>query len=165
MDNLERTLPELFAGLSRTAERSRLYAMRAVKDGQPRLAKLFLALAESKARQAQRFLVQMRGAVGPTAENVRTAFGTELHADIDRYGDLLGEAERAGSKALATGFSHSIEVDRRTMELHERLDRGSEDTAYSVCDFCGYIATGEPPERCPVCTAPRNRFKAVDPGP
>ncbi|HHO46954.1 MAG TPA: rubrerythrin family protein [Desulfobacteraceae bacterium] len=165
MENLEGKLAELFSSLSRTAERSRLYAMRAVKDGQPRLAKLFLALAESKARQAQRFLVQMRGAVGPTAENVRTAFGTELNADIDRYRDLLGEAERAGSKALATGFSHSIEVDRRTMELHERLGRETEDAAYYVCDFCGYIAVDEPPEHCPVCTAGRNRFKALDPRP
>lgn len=162
MENMENKLLELFSRLSRGAERSRLYAMRAVKDGQPRAAKLFLALADSKARQAQRFLMQIRGAVGPTEENIRTAFNIELNAALDLYRGLLKEAEQAGNKALTTGFLHSSEVDRRTMELHERLGRETGDVDYFVCDFCGYIATGEPPGHCPVCTAGKNRFKVID---
>jgi rubrerythrin len=161
---MENRMLELFARLSRAAERCRLYAMRAVKDGQPRTAKLFLALAESRARQAQRFLVQIRGAVGPTEENLRTAFAVELNEAIDHYRDLLHEAEQTGSKALTTGFQHSLEVDRRTMEFYERLGEETEDADYYVCDFCGYIATDAPPEHCPVCTAAKSRFRAIDPG-
>lgn len=161
MRSMESKLLELFSHLSRAAERSRVYALRAVKDGQPRQAKLFLALADSKARQARRFLMQFRGSVGPTEENVRTAFVTELPAGLDQYRDLLVDAERSGDRALTTGFRQSAEVDRRTMALKASLGAGTGEVDYFVCDFCGYIATGEPPERCPVCTAGANRFSAI----
>ncbi|MCK4583655.1 rubrerythrin family protein [Candidatus Bathyarchaeota archaeon] len=27
-----------------------------------------------------------------------------------------------------------------------------------VCDVCGYTVEGEPPERCPICKAKKERF-------
>lgn len=42
---MESGLLDLFARLSRSSARNRLYAMRARKDNRPQLARLFLALA------------------------------------------------------------------------------------------------------------------------
>lgn len=42
---MEHKLLDLFARLSRSSARNRLYAMRARKDNRPQLAQLFLALA------------------------------------------------------------------------------------------------------------------------
>ena len=159
---MEKKLLDLYARLSRAAARSHLYAMRANMDERPELAKLFLAIADSQAMQAQRFLVQIRGTVGQTDENEQHAFGTELPAAIAEYQELRQEAEQLGSKALATGFRHSAEVSRLNIELHDSLERDNGQTDYYVCDFCGYIATDEPPDNCPICTAEKNRFKMID---
>jgi rubrerythrin len=32
---------------------------------------------------------------------------------------------------------------------------------YYVCQVCGYIAEGEPPDQCPVCGVSREQFKRV----
>ena len=33
-----------------------------------------------------------------------------------------------------------------------------------VCTICGYTCEGSAPENCPVCKAPREKFKAIDEG-
>ena len=30
-----------------------------------------------------------------------------------------------------------------------------------VCDFCGFVTKNAPPDNCPICTAPKQRFKKV----
>ena len=159
--NMEKKLLNLFARLSRDAERSKVYAMRAKKDGRPELSHLFRTLAVSRAMQAQRFLMQVRGAVGTTDENEKSAYGEEVPAAIEVYHQLFAEAEADDKKGLATGFRHSASVEQRNLELHNTLDERPQDSQYHVCDFCGYIAVDEPPENCPVCTAPKIRFKKV----
>lgn len=135
-----------------------MYAMRADRDDRPELALLYRAIASSQEMQARRFLVQCRGSMGTTAENEETAFASELPAFIGEYEALLTAAEKEGSKALATGFRHSRTVQERNLELHAILARRDRDAVYHVCDFCGYIAGNNPPENCPVCTAPERRF-------
>ncbi len=159
---MEEKLLDLFARLSLFSERSRVHAKRATKDGRPDLAHLFLALAESKAMQARRFLVQIRGTVDTTAENEQSVFNTELPEALREYEELLAEAEQHHLKGLATGFRHSAEVDRLLGELYDKLDDPAGKTVYYVCDFCGYVAADEPPDNCPVCSAPRNRFKKIE---
>ena len=33
-----------------------------------------------------------------------------------------------------------------------------------MCTICGYVCEGNAPENCPVCKAPREKFKAIDEG-
>ena len=159
---MEEKLLDLFARLSRSSTRSSVYAMRARKDKRPRLAELFLALAESQAMQAQRFLMQCRGTISATEDNEQTVFGDELPKSIDEYRQLMAEAEQEGFKALATGFRHSAEVDSLLLQLHESLNEQDAEKNYFVCDFCGYVAVDVPPDNCPICTAPQPRFQKVD---
>lgn len=161
---MENTLLDLFARLSRASARSRLLALRADKDHRPGLAKLFLAMAESQAMQARRFLMQIRGAIGDTAENEQGVFSHELPAMIKEYRELAIQAEKEQSRALATAFRHSAEVDRSLLELHAALGDIRQETDMYVCDFCGYVAADAPPDNCPVCTAPKNRFLKVESG-
>ena len=156
---MEEKLLEIVARSARSAERYKLYALRAKKDEQPRLASLFLAIAESHAMQSKRFLMQIRGAVGTTAENEQKAFAEDIPAAVQGYELLLEEAEGLGSKALQTGFRHSGDVEKHHLELYNRMKEREQETEYYVCDFCGYVAEDEPPENCPVCTAPTPRFK------
>ena len=111
--------------------------------------------------QAKRFLMQVRGAVGTTDENEKTAFTEDIPATIREYQLLMKEADLEDSRALSTGYRHSGEVEKHHLEIYNSLDEQRQDTKYYVCDFCGYVAEGEPPDNCPVCTAPKNRFKKV----
>lgn len=158
---MEDKLLDLFARLSRASTRSKIFAMRAKKDGRPALAKLFLVLAESQTMQAQRFLMQMRGTVAATEENRQAVLTDELPAAIDEYLELMAEAEQYGSKALTTGFRHSSNVDKILLTLFKNLKEENLDTDYYVCDFCGFVIKDSPPDNCPICTAPKKRFKKV----
>lgn len=158
----EKQLLMLFARLSKESERSKVYAMRAKKDEQPELSLLFRALSASLAMQAKRFLVQVRGSVDTTTENKNKAFAEEIPAIIEEYKALLTEAEQDEAKGLATGFRHSEAVQQRNLDLYDRLLTQDRETEYYVCDFCGYLAIDEPPDNCPVCSAPKNRFRKVE---
>jgi rubrerythrin len=35
------------------------------------------------------------------------------------------------------------------------------ETDYYVCQVCGYVSEGEAPDKCPVCGAIKEKFKAV----
>ena len=159
--HMENKLLEIIARLTKSSERCKVYAMRAKKDNQPALAHLFLAMGESHAMQAKRFLMQVRGTIGTTEENAKAAFTNEIPSAIREYELLLKEADLEGNKALATGYRHSGEVESRTLELYDLYNEQKQDREYYVCDFCGYIADGEAPDNCPVCTAPKNRFKKI----
>ena len=122
----------------------------------------FLALAESQSMQAQRFLMQIRGTVGKTNDNETTTFERDLPRALEEYKELAIEAEHQGFKALATGFRHSSEVDKILLELHTRQSDQQSESNYFICDFCGYVTAEEPPDNCPICTAPKKRFYPVD---
>jgi rubrerythrin len=36
------------------------------------------------------------------------------------------------------------------------------DTDYYVCGICGYVSDGELPDECPICGAPKEKFRRVD---
>ena len=158
---MEDELLDLFARLSLSSARIKVFAARAKKDGRPELARLFLAMAESQRMQAKRFLMQIRGAIDSTDENEKSVFAVSLPLAIEEYKKLMEEADRIGSKALSTGFRHSGEVDRLLLELHGKLHEQDPETDYYVCDFCGYVSRNTAPERCPICTAFEKRFKLI----
>ncbi len=160
---MEEKLLTLAGLLFRQASRSTMYALRADKDKRPELAVLFQALAESHARQAQRFLVQARGTVGSTEKNVAIAFTEELPTFIDLYENLQREAQEIGSKALITGCKHSLGVERMNRNLLQRLSDDPQVRRYYVCDFCGFVSPDNAPEFCPICTAPKKRFIEIAP--
>lgn len=161
---MEEKLLNLYARLSRAAARSRVFAMRAKKDGRTALAKLFLAMAESQTMQAQRFLMQIRGTVDSTEANKQVVISSELPKAINEYMELMNEAEKLDSKALTTGFSHSTNVDKILLTLFKNLNEEDPETQYYVCDFCGFVIKNAPPDNCPICTAPKRRFKKVGKG-
>ena len=158
---MEEEILELYAGLCREAARCELHALRALKDRRAELAPLFRALALSLTRQANRFMVQIRGVITTTDRAEQEVFGSIVPASIDTYERLAVQAARIGSRALLTGFRHSAGVQRKNAALYRQVDRDRRASEYHVCDFCGYVQRNHAPEQCPVCTAPQKRFLRV----
>ena len=144
--------------LFKQASRCAMYALRAEQDQRPDLALLFTALAESHSRQGRRFLFQVRGSIGHTPTNRTVMEEDELPGLIALFEELGREAERTGSRALATGSDHSLRIARMNRSLLARLRDQPQSRSYHVCDFCGFVAVDTAPDNCPICTAPRRRF-------
>ncbi len=65
-------------------------------------------------------------------------------------------------------FNDAMEVDEVHQKLHGEVLRQIEsgDDAprekFYVCSICGNTVMGQPPEQCPVCGAPKEKFDEVD---
>lgn len=85
----------------------------------------------------------------------------------DMYPDFIQEAEAEGNRAAATSFRHANVVE----EIHHGLYTEALKTlaagkdlppaAIHVCEVCGNTVVGEAPDKCPVCGAPKAKFKEV----
>ena len=53
------------------------------------------------------------------------------------------------------------DVDAANLEL-VLSPRVQEEKPFFVCQVCGYTVEGAAPDKCPICQAPKERFKQVD---
>jgi rubrerythrin len=156
-------LKKAFQGESEAYFRNLAYAKVAEKEELPQIASLFRAMAEAEAVHSLKML-KLRGIVKDTEANLERAFSTENYALDQAYPDLIREAEEEGEKAALIAFSQARDVEEFHAALYQKAigdmmaDRESK---YHVCTVCGYITDGEPPDRCPVCQAPKEKFKKV----
>jgi superoxide reductase len=59
---------------------------------------------------------------------------------------------------------HLRGFDKKTLELLQisEFNSGGLDMKLFICEVCGHIEFNAAPEKCPVCFAPRDRFKQND---
>ncbi len=80
---------------------------------------------------------------------------------------FIQEAEAEGNKGAVISFCNANAVEETHHDLYgkalEALEAGKDLTPASiyVCDVCGHTAVGEAPDKCPVCGAPKSKFKEV----
>ncbi len=163
-ERTEKNMAYAFAAESKASARNTAFAQKAQMEGFPQIARLFRAVAEAEAVHARRYLLLMRGKVGSTEENLKTAFENEIKANVNEYPKLIKDAVEEGDSAAERAFSQSRDVEERHAELYKRAlnDMISEkETVYYVCQVCGYVAEDEAPKNCPVCGAVRTKFKEV----
>lgn len=146
-----------FALESRAAARSQAYALKAVQEGRSQEAKFFRAGAQAQSVAARRLLLILRGKIGNTEQNLAEGFAEELPQRLKSYEEYISRAEGPAVSA----FKQALETGRRQAELHARLREGRADD-YQVCTICGCLVAGEPPQRCPVCGALREKFQPVE---
>ena len=160
----EKNLAIAFAAESKAATRNAAFAQKAQAEGYSQIARLFRAVSDAESVHARRYLMLMRGKIGSTEENLKTAFKNEITANEDEYPKLIKDAVEEGLKPIEKAFSQSRDVEDRHAELYKKAmnDMLSErETVYYVCQVCGYIAEDSPPENCPVCGAVKGKFKKV----
>lgn len=160
----EKNLEYAFAAESKAAARNVAFASKAEKEDLPQIAKLFRAVAEAESIHARRFLLMMRGKIGSTEENLKTAFENEIKANAEEYPRLIQDAADENQERAVKAFSQSRDVENGHAELYKKalgnLISGRE-SDYYVCQVCGYISEDEVPDTCPVCGAVKGKFKLV----
>ncbi len=167
MANTEKNLQEAFAGESQANRRYLFFADKAEKEGHTQVAKLFRAAAEAETVHARNHFNAMDG-VGSTRENLLAGVIGEHYEFTRMYPPFIEQAELENNKRAKVTFKFANEVEQIHHKLFEEtlkaLEAGQQLKAepYFVCQGCGNTVAGEAPERCPICGAPRSRFKRVE---
>lgn len=155
-----------FAGESQANRKYLAFAKKAETDGFPQVARLFRAAAAAETVHAHAHLRAMDG-VKTTVENLQAAIAGEAHESDSMYPEFIAQAEQEGHKRALTSFKNALEVEKQHHALYtdalQSVNSGKDlDTApIHVCDVCGCTIAGEVPDRCPICSAPRERFSEV----
>ena len=162
---VEKSLEEAFAGESMAHMKYNIFAEIAEKEGKKNIARLFRAIAYAEFVHAKNHARNL-GYIKSTKENLKTAIGGETFEVEDMYPAYLVVAKYFDEKGAEMSFHYAIEAEK----IHAEMYRNAEDKvlndedvgneAIYICPVCGYTYMGdEPPEKCPVCGAPREKFE------
>ncbi len=167
MTKSEKNLKEAFAGESQANRKYLAFAQKAEKDGFPQVAKLFRAAAEAETVHAHNHL-RVMGGIKQTLENLKSAVEGEHYEFNKMYPDFLKDAIKEGNKDAERTFNYANEVEKIHHKLYEDALKSVEtgkDLAKNdifVCPVCGYTHEGAPPDKCPVCGTPKEKFKKIE---
>jgi rubrerythrin len=160
-----KTLNNLKAGFvveSQAHLRNLTFAMKAEQEGYPQVARLFRAIAEAESVHAFNHF-RLLGAASGTQENLESAFERENLA-ASTYPQFIREANEEGNTSVATVLGYSRDVEKGHAKLYKKAlahTMAEEETEYYVCQVCGYVSDGVLPDVCPICGAPKEKFRKV----
>lgn len=155
-----------FIGEAKAYFRLLAYAEKADEEEVPQVALLFRAIAEAERVHATRHLQLLKDImVKDTDTNLEQSFQREKTVSENTYPDLIKDAEEDGERAAAMVFGFARDAESYHAKLYERaMYHVIKDTAkaYQVCQVCGYVTDKKIPDKCPVCGAPKDKFKTVE---
>jgi len=161
----QNNLKEAFAGESQANRKYLAFAEKAQQEGYSQVAKLFRAVADAETVHAMNHL-RVMGAIDSTADNLKTAIAGEDDEFQKMYPDFIKAAkEEKVSDAVIVSFDVANTVEEIHSGLYnEALDNlgKNKEVEYYVCQICGNTVKNNPPDRCPICNAPKEMFKKID---
>ena len=163
----EDNLKAAFAGESQANRRYLFSAEKADQEGHPQIARLFRAVAEAETVHAHSHFRTL-GEIKSTDENLQAAIGGEHFEFTKMYPEFIEQAKADGNKKAEVTFDFANQVEKIHHGLYEKARQSLadgeklEDKSYAVCQVCGYTVAGEAPDQCPICRAPKTRFKVVE---
>jgi rubrerythrin len=108
------------------------------------------------------------GGTGTTRDNLEAAINGENYEFTKMYPGFTEQAKSESNKKAEITFGYANKVERIHHQLYQKalelLETGQKlkDEPYFVCQVCGNTVAGEAPERCPICGAPRSKFKRME---
>jgi len=120
MSQSEQNLKDAFAGESQANRKYLAFAEKADREGFSQAAKLFRAAAAAETVHAHSHLRALKG-VGPTADNLKEAFGGETYEYETMYPPMIEAAQSEGDKAAERSFTYAHQVEKSTPIFTRRL--------------------------------------------
>ena len=166
MVDTKANLQEAFAGESQANRKYLFFSEKADDSGNKQVARLFRAAAEAETVHARNHL-RVLGDIKSDKENLGAAIGGEYYEFTSMYPGFIEQAKKENNKPAANSFDLANKVEQIHHGLFQaalkNLEAGKafKDTPYYVCQVCGNTVEGEAPDRCPICGAPRSKFKKI----
>jgi rubrerythrin len=165
MPTTNENLATAFAGESQANRKYLAFAKQAEKEGFGQVAKLFRAAADAETIHAHYHLGNM-GGVGDTLKNLEEAVGGETYEFTSMYPPMLAQAQAENHRSKIA-FNYALEAEKVHARLFkqalEALKSGQDLSKMDVylCPVCGDVVFGEPPDKCPICGAPKAKYQKV----
>nr|HID14511.1 rubrerythrin family protein [Anaerolineae bacterium] len=157
-------LEAAFAGESQAHMKYLIFADRAGREGFPNVARLFRAIAYAEQVHATNHFKTL-GNLGQTAANLEAAIGGETYEVKEMYPAFQAVAELQEEKAALRSNTWALEAEKVHAGMYERARQAvlagtdAEVGDVYICEMCGWTVEGEPPDRCPLCGAKREKFR------
>jgi rubrerythrin len=172
-------LQSAFSGESQAHMRYANFAERAEGDGYPNVARLFRAISWAELVHASNHFRVLRNekggtitvahagfGLGPSADNLQAAIDGEEFEVNEMYPAYIAVATQQEEKAAERSFdwahqaekTHSalFQMAKSAVESGEDYDIGP----VQVCSVCGHTMVGDAPDRCPICNATGDKYRA-----
>jgi rubrerythrin len=163
MTNTDENLKAAFAGESQANRLYLAFAQKAEEEGFIQAAKLFKAAAEAETIHALNH-VRITGQVKSTIDNLGTAISGESYEFKKMYPEFLAAAKDENNKQASWSFDVASKVEQVHANLFQKTinalknKKALENIDYCVCGVCGNTVEGAPPEKCPICGSPKEKF-------
>jgi len=163
MAKTDENLKAAFAGESQANRLYLAFAQKAEEEGFTQAAKLFKAAAEAETIHALNH-VRITGQVKSTIDNLSTAVSGETFEFKKMYPEYLSIAKQEGNKQASWSFDVASKVEQIHANLFQKAinalknRKEMEKVDYYVCGVCGNTVEGSPPEKCPICGSPKEKF-------
>ena len=163
MTKTDENLKAAFAGESQANRLYLAFAQKAEEEGFTQAAKLFKAAAEAETIHALNH-VRTTGQVKSTIDNLGTAVSGETFEFKKMYPEYLSIAKQEGNKQASWSFDVASKVEQIHANLFQKAinalknKKEMEKVDYYVCGVCGNTVEGSPPEKCPICGSPKEKF-------
>lgn len=159
----EENLRAAFAGESQAHMRYLIFSKKAEEEGYPNVARLFNAIAFAEQVHATNHFKTL-GDLGDSGENLGAAIGGETFEVEEMYPAYDAVAKLQEEKGAQRSIHYAVEAEkihaamyqeaRQAVEGGKDLDLG----AVYICSVCGHTGEGEVRDRCPICSAPKEKF-------
>jgi rubrerythrin len=163
MTKTDENLRTAFAGESQANRKYLAFALKAEEEGFTQVAKLFKAAAEAETIHALNHL-RITGQVKSSLENLGTAVSGETFEFREMYPGFINIAKQEGKKQATWSFDMANKVEQVHASLYQKAmdavknQKQLEEVDYYVCGVCGNTVEGSPPDVCPICGAPKEKF-------
>jgi rubrerythrin len=155
-----------FAGESQANRKYLAFAMKAENEGFPQIAKLFRSAAEAETIHAHAHFNVLDG-VKSTVDNLKSAIEGEGYEFTKMYPEFLEIALKEGNKKAEISFRNAMAVEKIHYDLYSEalniLKSGKDlkESEIYVCSICGNTVLGNAPDKCPICSAMKDKFFKV----
>jgi rubrerythrin len=161
----EENLKNAFAGESQAHMRYLIFADRAEEEGFPNVARLFRAIAYAELVHARNHYSAL-GMIRGSSENLQVAIDGEKYEVNEMYPAFNAVAILQEEKDAQRSTNWALQAEKVHAGMYERAKQAVDNkeditlgTVY-ICEVCGFTVEGEVPNRCPICGAPKDKFRA-----
>ncbi|HHW21075.1 rubrerythrin family protein [Thermodesulfovibrio thiophilus] len=160
----KRFLYDAFAGESMAHMKYTIFAEEAEKKGLSKLANLFRAIAYAEYIHARNHYKEL-GLLKDMSNNVQQCIDGENFEIEEMYPVYNNTAQLQNEKGAERSTKFALEAEKIHAEMYKKaktlVDKNEDYPAEKVyiCPVCGHTIENEPPEKCPVCGAPKSAYK------
>ncbi|UCH64154.1 MAG: rubrerythrin family protein [Fidelibacterota bacterium] len=157
-------LEAAFSGESQAHMKYAIFADKAEKEGYPEVARLFRAISYAERVHATNHLREL-GGIGNTAANLETAAAGENYENTEMYPAFDAVAHLQVEKGAVRSIHYALEAEKiheaMYTEAGESIAAGKDirSAAVYICPVCGHTVIGEAPDKCPICSLPKDKYR------